>query len=63
MPDPNTRPGDAPQPTAAPPAAEPVRMGRDDPAAPSPQQQAEAAPTPPPRRDNQAEAIAGVPIV
>lgn len=63
MPDTSTRPGDAPQQAADPTAAEPVRMGRDAPATPSPQQQAESYHKPVPRRDNQAEAITGAPVV
>lgn len=63
MPDTNTRPGDAPQQAVDPTATRPVRTGHDDPAAPIPQQMVEGYPRPEPRRDNQAEAVAGAPVV
>lgn len=61
MADTTKRPCDVPQREADAAPSEPTRVGRDDPA-PSPQQQAEDVPKPP-RRDNQAEAITGAPIV
>jgi hypothetical protein len=65
MAEPISRPGEAPQQAGGAPAPEVVRVGRDDPA-PSPQQEAEDTPEshkPPPRRDNQGEAITGAPTV
>lgn len=62
MADSKNRPYDIPQREGDAAPSEPTRTGRDDPAA-SPQQQAEDAPKPPPRRDNQAEAITGAPVV
>jgi len=62
MADTTKRPGDIPQREDDAAPSEPTRGGREDPAA-SPQQQAEDVPKPPPRRDNQAEAITGAPTV
>jgi hypothetical protein len=65
MAEPASRTGEAPQQAGAAAPPEVVRVGRDDPA-PSPQQEAEDAPEspkPPPRRDNQGEAITGAPTV
>jgi hypothetical protein len=61
MADPTKRPGDIPQREDDAAPSEPTRVGRDD--APSPQQQAEDVPKPPPRRDNQGEAITGAPTL
>jgi hypothetical protein len=61
MAEPTTRPGESAQQAGDATTAEPVRMGRDDPA--PARQDAEPEPVPHPRRDNQREAITGGPTV
>ena len=62
MTEPTRRPGESAQPSADATTAEPVRLGRDDPA-PGDQPGTDAPSNPPPRRDNPGEAITGGPIV